>query len=811
MPDASLRERRQALVDRPELRGTAFCRAYAAEADRWLSSLAEAASGGDHRKLALLAVGGYGRGELCPASDLDVVLVHEGRRPVEDLANAIWYPVWDQGVPLDHSVRRPKEVLAMAAEDLRVALGLLDARLVWGDPSVAEPLLADTVAAWRGGGGERWLPVLCDQMDERHRTHGDVAFLLEPDLKEGHGGLRDVNVLRAVAAYAPALTDYVNLQALAPAAEVLTAIRVELHRRAGRALDRLLLQEQDEVAAILDYADADALMAAVASVGRRIAWVSDGAWRRRALWQPAQTRRGLGRRRAGTPGGPPPAAGPGAGGDRPVDDGICVVAGEVAVAPGARVADDPAVPLRLAAVAAELDLPIARASLHRLAEASPSPPDPWPEGLAATLVRALAAGKPAIAALEALDQEELLVRVLPEWQWVRNKPQRNAYHTFTVDRHLLEAATNAAALADRVERPDLLLVGTLLHDIGKGLPGDHTERGIEVVSALAPRMGFVRDDTDALVLMVAQHLLLPEVATRRDLDDPATIETVASAVGTVANLRLLAALTEADSLATGPQAWGGWKAGLVAELTERVAHHLEGAPAPVPAPGAGGGRGVLRLHRPMMDEVRASGRISVVVDPPSVAVSAPDRPGLLAAVAGVLALRGLDVRSANATSEDGVALEQFTVASPTERWPDADQLAGDLEAALDGRLALADGLAARAAAYARGRRPVSAHPVVPGVTVDNGASATSTVIDVRAVDEVGLLHRLAQALLDCHLDVVAARVGTAGGMVVDAFYLRDDHGQKISDPDAVRRLEEAVRSVIGQPADAAVAEAARPV
>ena len=299
MTEASLRDRRATLVARTDLHGRDFCRAYAAAADEWLSGVADRASDGNPRRLALLAVGGYGRGELCPYSDLDVVLVHEGHRDVQALADAIWYPVWDEGVHLDHSVRRPVEVLDAAASDLRVALGLLDARRVWGDPRVAEPLVAKARERWQTRLGARWLSTLAEQMEERRRANGDVAFLLEPDLKESHGGLRDVNVLRAVAAYAPHLADYVDLGALSPATSVLTDVRVELHRHAGRALDRLLLQEQDQIAHVLTYPGADALMEAVSGAGRTIAWVSDDAWRRRRFWQPPARRRfGLRGRRA---------------------------------------------------------------------------------------------------------------------------------------------------------------------------------------------------------------------------------------------------------------------------------------------------------------------------------------------------------------------------------------------------------------------------------------------------------------------------------------------------------------------------------
>ncbi|HVX21591.1 MAG TPA: [protein-PII] uridylyltransferase [Acidimicrobiales bacterium] len=802
MAEVSLRERRQTLLEQPTLRGLAFCRAYAAAADGWLSEVADRASPGGSNRLALVAVGGYGRGELCPFSDLDVVLVHEGRGDVKQVADAIWYPVWDEGVHLDHSVRRPAEVLEAAAGDLRVALGLLDGRRVWGEPKVAEPLLAKARELWGSRLGATWLPALAQQMEERRRRYGDLAFLLEPDLKDSHGGLRDVNVLQAVAAYAPLLADYVDLESLAPAAELLTEVRVELHRGAGREQDRLLLQDQDHIAGVLGYPDADALMAAVAEAGRAIAWVSEDAWRRQRLWQP-ESRRPRGRRGrrtadggGGVAGG---VAGGGAGGgaaaatEGEVEPGVAVVAGEVALTPAAAVAGDPSLPLRLAAVAAERNLPIARGALHRLADKMPAPPDPWPPEARQALVRVLLAGRPAVDALEALDHEGLWVRLLPEWAGVRNKPQRNAYHRFTVDRHLLEAAANAAALADRVERPDLLVLGALLHDIGKGYPGDHIEVGMDLVRTMAGRMGFAPADVDTLVSLVRLHLLVPDTATRRDLDDPTTIETVAETVGDLTTIRLLGALTEADSLATGPSAWGSWKAGLVADLVDRVSGYFDGGTA---AAAAGGGW-VREVHRNLMEEVRATGRPAVLLEPPEVVVAAPDRPGLLAAVAGVLALHGLDVRSADVTSDDGVAAEVFTVEVPRGAWPDSARLREDLEAVLSDRLALTDRLEAKARAYADGKRPSAARPVVPRVWVDNEASATSTVVEVRAANEVGLLNRVTRALFDCGLDVVSARVSTLGEAVVDAFYVRDESGGKVTDRRTLGIVAQRLNDAIG--------------
>ena len=267
----SLRARRQSLIERTDLHGDAFCRAYADAADEWLTGLFDQATGGDARGLALVAVGGYGRSELCPYSDLDVVLIHKGRRNVSATADRIWYPVWDEGITLDHSVRRPGDALELAGEDLRVALGLLDARVVCGDPKVADAVIEGARDRWAKQ-KPPWLGVLADLVADRHRANGDVGFLLEPDLKESHGGLRDVAALLAMMQAVPVLADYVDTVAVDSARAVLTSIRVELHRRSGREQNRLLLQEQDQVAEALGEPDSDSLMRSVATAGRTVAW-----------------------------------------------------------------------------------------------------------------------------------------------------------------------------------------------------------------------------------------------------------------------------------------------------------------------------------------------------------------------------------------------------------------------------------------------------------------------------------------------------------------------------------------------------------
>jgi [protein-PII] uridylyltransferase len=543
--------------------------------------------------------------------------------------------------------------------------------------------------------------------------------------------------------------------------DVLLAARVELHRLTGRHRDVLNLQDQDAVAAALGYAGADELMAAISAAARTIAWTSDESWRRV--------------RAAITP----PRKVP----DEPLATGLFLHEGEVHLDDSAHPAADPTLVLRAAGAAARLHTRIDRQSLERLAAETPTFPDPWPVGASDDLAALLLCGHSAVPVLEAIDQRGLLVRILPEWAAVRGKPQRNAYHRFTVDRHLLEATANAATLADRVVRPDLLVFGALLHDLGKGYEGDHTDAGVVLANVIGPRLGLSTDDVDVVVSMVRHHLLLPDVATRRDLADDATILNVAAVVQTPLVLELLAVLTEADSLATGPSAWGNWKAELVAELVDRVAHVLGGGAVHEVAWSLFPSPDVLALMGAMRTSLRGEGdRLTVVT---------PDRPGVFARVAGVLALHGLNVLGAQAHSdEEGMAASEFRVALPPHGPVPWAGVVGDLERALDGRLALEARLAERAKAYDRRLHAGIAGP--PTVIAHNDASSNATVLEVRCPDRTGVLYRIASALADMLLDIRHAKVQTLAHDVVDSFYVRTSGGEKVTDPAHLAEIERAI-------------------
>lgn len=705
--------------------------------DAWLASLL----GEDTKGLVLLAVGSHGRQDAAPFSDLDLVLIHKGKKDIRAVADRLWYPIWDRGIGLDHSVRTLKEALAVADADLKAMLGLLDARPIAGDLALGVEVRERATEQWRKK-AKRWLPMLRQSLAERHARFGEVAFLLEPELKEGRGGLRDVHALHAAAKATPVLAD--RFGSAEHAYERLAKVRAALHLRVGKALDRFVLQEQDGVAADLGYADADELMADVSVAARAITYVSDDAWHRIDAW----------------------------------------LGGPVARAEKVIVEPDPLHWLAAAVEAAETGVPLSPTTLDAIAHVAEAPPDPWPDHLRQSLVALLGAGHAAIPVLEALDQHGLLVRLLPEWQAVRHRPQRNAYHRFTVDRHLWEAAAQAAALTREVSRPDLLLVGALLHDIGKGYPGDHTDAGIDVVGRVAPRLGFAPADVAVLTEMVRLHLLLPEVATRRDLTDPATIQRVAGEVKDIGTLELLAALTRADSLATGPAAWSDWKAGLIRELVDNTRRLLEsGAPPP--------DNRERTIATDLPNGLHGEGNRCTVV--------AADRPGLFSKVAGVLALHGLDVRSATAApSADGRAVEVIDVDSAFGKAPPWDRVAIDLAAALEDRLPLDEKLAQRARSYEGRYRTTAARPADPRVIVDNRASARATVVEVRAPDGIAVLHRITAALAACALDVRVALVETLGHEVVDSFYVVDAAGQKVTDDDAIAAIETAVLDQLGR-------------
>lgn len=523
--------------------------------------------------LALAAVGSLGRRQLGPASDLDLVLVHSGRHPdpdrLRELADRLWYPIWDAGLRLDHSVRDLAGARHVAAGDLAAAVGLLDLACIAGDAAAVQAMRASIAHDWRAEARRRFDQVQAG-VSTRHTRHGDLEQSLEPDLKEARGGLRDVTVLRA-------LREAWLADGRGPGVDeaegVLLDVRDALHVVTGRARDRLVREDHDAVAALLGHADRESLLTQVGTAGRTITHALDTALRAAGQAQRARRLR-IGPRRPRL---------------TPLAPGVFVHDGEVVLGSAAIDPADVTLPLRVAASAARARLPLSPATLTNLA-AVPAPPQPWSDDVRERLTDFLASGPGLIATWQSLDQAGIIDGWVPEWAAVRSRPQFSPVHRHTVDRHLLETVVAAIPLRPRVARPDLLLLAGLLHDIGKVADaGDHSAEGARRAATITARWGVPAADAAILVHLVAHHLTLMDLATRRDVHDPATVRAAVSAVAGRADvLELLLSLTEADARAAGPAAWTTWRAQLLHPLGDATRAALATRPAPpaslAPAP-----------------------------------------------------------------------------------------------------------------------------------------------------------------------------------------------------------------------------------
>ncbi|HET9999225.1 MAG TPA: [protein-PII] uridylyltransferase [Nocardioides sp.] len=692
---------------------------------------------------ALVAVGGYGRSELAPYSDLDIVLVADDHVELGSGAEQVWYPLWDSGTKLDHSVRTFTGMLEAAAGDLRVALGLLDMRHLAGDPNLTLRLRTQVLTHWRRTAKDR-LPELRQMVESRHQLMGELAHVSVPDIKEAEGGLRDAGVLKALVATWLVDVPHVDLERSRLA---LLDARDVLHEVAGRAGDRIGPDAWAELAPGLGLADAAAVQRHLRVLGRRIAHLSRLTWRRTddvllRPSSPAAVRR--------------PRL-------EPLGPGVALSAGEVVLAADADPAAEPLLLLRAAALAAERDVELSPTSTARLVREGSVLPDPWPEGARQLFVRLLAAGPGLRAVWETLEETGAMDRILPEWERIRLLPHASVIHRFTVDRHVVETCIEASALIRHVGRPDVLMVAALLHDIGKGELTEHSVAGEPIARAIATRMGFDERSVDLIGTLVRWHLLLAETASARDPDDPATVRRVTERVPDLEALNLLRALTESDARATAPKAWSSWRANLIDTVGRQAAEALGGAQVESPA-------------KPTWSEVAVPKSVrkgatcidvELLEDGAQVTVIAPDRLGLLADVAALFATQRASVRQARAWSQGDVAVSVWDIA----------------DAHLDGAV-----LRQRFGAIAAGRldpaerlRRTLGEGLAPTVAVRPEASSQSTVLEVRAADRTGVLYLVCAALAAQGLSVRSAHVDTLGPQAVDVFYVQEEGAGALGD------------------------------
>jgi [protein-PII] uridylyltransferase len=701
------------------------------------------------KHVALSAVGGYGRGELAPGSDLDLLILHDGSNKAESLTefvNAFLYPLWNSGRSIDHSVRTRSETREAAESDVRVATGLLDIRFVAGNADLVSALGSDARENWRKN-YEKYLPNLRAAISERSNRSGELAFLLEPDLKEARGGLRDINALRAIelSGVVP-----VALDRVAAAEALLSNVRDVLHQVTPKPRDQLMLTEQDRVAEILEFSNADALMLEIAKSARAVDYVMDLTWhridqRKSSPWFKKNK-------------------------VVQVTKGLITEKGELTIEQDYNIAEDCEIGLRAAATAAQSGIPLSIDACIAMAENFSPLPTPWPRSARENLVALIGAGNEMVRVFEALDQEGIIEKWLPEWSHVRFLPQRNVLHHHTVDRHMLETAVRAAALTRTVKRPDLLLVAALFHDIGKGFTGkDHSEYGGELIAPLALRIGFSQQDSEVLALLVREHLLLSTVATRRDLDDPATISFVVEKLKDPEAVLLLHALSISDGEATGRTAWSDWKAGLVSDLVDRTLAAMSG---------------VKPLAEPeLASRIAQDSEFAVLVSPNEgsfeIEIVARDRTGLLSVIAGVLSISRLDVRSARTrTINEQAVMKWIVTVDANATMPSQEKLTDLFIKGLRGELDIVSKIDERINSY---RKYPGIPTPPPLVSAMNDIATNATVIEVRMHDRPGVLFSVAKAISRFGVDIRAAIVSTLGAEAFDTLYVTDLAGQALTE------------------------------
>jgi [protein-PII] uridylyltransferase len=750
-------------VRRSDLSGSERRTALSCATDDWLVEIFDNALTTfeiDPTTVCLAATGSYARRELSERSDLDLVLLHTSIHSIDVLAEAVWYPIWDARVSMDHSVRTPAETRLTAHSDIRVALGAMDMRAIAGNGDLVEATRGSVLADWRAQALRR-APELRALVAARRERAGDLAQRIEPDLKDSYGGIREATVIRALASSWLVDIPHVSWD---ESLSLLLDVRDVLHRQ-GLG-DRLVRQTQDDVAAAMELPDADSLLRSVYLAARQIAYVSDQAWLRlERLERRSTTHRGIQ--------GPPRRT--------PIANGLVISDGEIHIARDIDVSCDPGLVLRAAAASAQHHHPLAEATVTRLAEEAVFP-ESWSPEMLGSFVSLIGAGPAMADVIEALDQAGILIRVIPEWETIRSAPQRDPVHTFTVDRHLVMTAVHSSQYTRDVHRPDLLLIGSFFHDIGKARGGDHSIVGAELAPGMCARMGLDEHDTAVITAMIRWHLLLPDTAFRYDITDPSTWRRVREHVPDTETLELLLYLALADQKATGPSVATEWREQLLRQLVAHVSAGVETEEA---------------IPEPSIDQQEVLGVPGVVVtsrpeaDGLLVTVGAPDRVGLLSIVAGVLAAHRLEIRSARVVTVGDSAAQDWHVRPFFGDAPDPGLIAEDIRRVLEGSSHLDDWLARRSTPERR------ADAAPPRVLISHSPD-THTRLEIRAHDEPGLLHRVARIISEHGSVIRGAIVTTAGSEVVDSFFVVDASGRPL-EPGQAQLLADAITSGLRAP------------
>jgi len=787
--------------------------------------------------MALIAVGGYGRGELFPFSDIDLLLLHapgtEDR--LNDVAEAIFYPLWDAGLEVGHSVRTVAACMEDARQDFFFQVALIDARLIAGEERLFRELQAAYRREFVEGRRLEFLEQMQAHREERLRRFGKHSYMLEPHIKEGRGGMRDVQALLWTAKVVFGLKSLNDLRdagllslgeekAFAKAWNGLSRIRNRLHYLSGRKNDQLFFEHQEEIAKAFKYRTTKGIRAVehfmrdVYGYLRVVAGTTDLFFEHadEVLNRP-----------------------------RTADDsddltehepGIISHNRRLRVTPLEEVERRPELMLRVFAHAAETGLRVHHqtkkrisANLHLIdANFQASPAN------GKTFLSILTADTPASTALEEMLDCGLLGAYIPEFVHLQALAQHDVYHVYTVDHHLIQTVAALHRLKKEhhnifplIEHPHVLFLAGLCHDLGKGYGADHSLKGEKLAGEVGARLGLKAQEKELLQFAVRHHLFLTDTALRRDLEDPGLIRDCAAMFESREQLAMLYLIAIADAQSTGPTVWNDWKAALLLDLYLKIALLID--------EGEEGHDDLVSGLEWIKEKTAAlfDGNCPVAIDelpedyllsfsPEEIAAHirlgretarddikvipkerdnawnllliTHDKPGLLTKICGTITLHGMELLSAQVyTWPDGTAVDSVDVRSLFGREYESQDWAhfkDDLKKAINNRLGLDYRLSRQT--FPKRKAPPREQQLPPKVEISNSASEQFTLIEVFAENRPGLLYRIARVLTDFQINIFRAKIGTRSDQVVDVFYVLDSDGHKIRHQEFVEEIRQSL-------------------
>jgi [protein-PII] uridylyltransferase len=802
-------------------------------------------------RLAIVATGGYGRGFLAPASDIDLLFIRPFKETAwdESVIEFILHTLWDLGLKVGHATRSIAECVRLAKQDITIRTSLLEARFLWGDRELYDELRKKFWTDIATGNGQDFVQAKLAEREARHLRHGESRYLVEPNIKDGKGGLRDLQTLYWIGKYLYRVEDANDLvhhgvftkeefKTFQKAEAFLWTVRCHLHYLAGRAEERLSFDMQPELAKRLGYTDPN-LHRAVERFMRSYFLVAKDVGDLTRIFCAALEEQNRKVR---------PSLNsllPGFLKLRTSDDDFYVENGRLA-ARSDLFRSNPVNLIRLFHVADAKGVDVHPNTLRNVTRQLDLIDDNLRNDPQANrlFLDILSSRRDPERTLRLMNEAGVMGRFLPEFGRVVALMQFNMYHHYTVDEHLLMAVGNVARLErgelrqehplasdliKRVKSREVLYVSLLLHDMAKGLPGDHSDVGAAMAESVCPRLGLSVADTATVSWLVRKHLVMSDAAQKRDVSDPKTVQNFVDVVQTPERLRLLLILTVADIRAVGPGVWNGWKGQLLRELyfeAESLMSGGDSAPArsariddakraleerlkdfPEDARRHALSRhydsywlafdvAELEFHARLMREADAKDEglaVGARSDPSSavteIVIYTPDHPGLFSRLAGAISVSNGSIVGAKIfTTSDGYALDMFRVqdaaGGPFGDGGRIERLRQSILKTLAGQILPRAVLAKRTP----GRR-VTAFKTPSRVNFDNEASTRSTVIEVESLDRVGLLYEITRALFEMGMSISSAVVVTYGELAVDTFYVRDGFGHKVTHAQRLAAIE----------------------